>query len=313
MYRIIEWEDRYEVNDRGSSVSPGTSKRKGKLTFIKLKVHGHSQGKGWRRLLRETDRDDALMVFGLFCKLLEMAGDYTGDERDGMFSGEREDDDSPSFILDVPSEQVKYGLDILVRLGWIEAVSPGTPGTPDGPGKLGSSQVKSRQVKSRQDKTRQVKTTDTETGTGKYKKTLSARLTGNGSERPAGASVAESPRQPGPDPDGKLCEAPLLVSPDGPPEKSGPDPEPQTTTPTAPSASKWQLAREEVKAAFGHDAGITKAMSAIAGSVCLSDSARTDEVAEQISQLVTDAKSKGDRPKAYFMGAMQKRFRCVGG
>jgi hypothetical protein len=79
-----------------------------------------------------------------------------------------------------------------------------------------------------------------------------------------------------------------------------------------PSASQWELAREAVRSAFGHDAGIDNAMNDIATSLIASAPARADEAAGQILQLVKDtgAKSKG-KPAAYFMGGLKRKFGCV--
>lgn len=208
------------------------------------------------------------------------------------------DDESPSFILDVPGEQVKYCLGVLVKIGWLEVVSPASPGIPGNSGAL----YNGTELNSTEPNTTEDNSTEKDFNS-----------TGDGSERPAGASVTESPRQSSPDLGGKLPpNAQPQVSPADPPEQSSPDLDAPIATPVTPSVSRWQLTREKVRAAFGHDAGIKKAMNHIATSVCLSDSARTDEVAEQISNLVTEARAKGDRPKAYFMGALKKRFRCVG-
>jgi len=116
-YRIREWNDRYEVDENGREWTPGRPKRRGALTFIRLKVHGKKLGLGWRRLIQRARKARALEVFGLFCKILEIAGDADRDHRNVV---ESENGESLDFILNVPAKQVEFGLQVLLDLGWIE-------------------------------------------------------------------------------------------------------------------------------------------------------------------------------------------------
>jgi hypothetical protein len=115
-YVITEWESRYEVDDKGSSYKDGKAKRSGPLEYIRLKVHGYSIGLGWRKLIAEAGRREAPGVFGIFCKLLEIAGDAKREERGYL-------DDTPEtpihFLLDLDEKQVAAAIKTLCKIGWI--------------------------------------------------------------------------------------------------------------------------------------------------------------------------------------------------
>lgn len=128
-YVIAEWNSRYEVSTKGREWSDGETKRRGPLEYIRLKVHGHSQGLGWRRLLAVAGKDSAA-VFGIFCKLLELAADSERENR-----GYLEDSETTplSFVLGLPEPQVKLALDVCCQLGWIVCETPANP-PPETPG-----------------------------------------------------------------------------------------------------------------------------------------------------------------------------------
>ena len=65
-YRISEWIERYEVGYKGEAAKPGQQLRAGKLAFVRLKVHGHSMGAGFRRLKKITGCEKVYEVFGYF-------------------------------------------------------------------------------------------------------------------------------------------------------------------------------------------------------------------------------------------------------
>jgi len=249
-YQIVEWSRRYEVDERGREWVPGKRKRKGPLVFIRLKVHGRSQGTGWRKLLARAGRGRALMVFGLFCKLLEIAGDHERDER-GRF--EDSAGNGISFILSVPTRQVAFGLQVLADLHWIELV----------PVELGNLPGDSREIPEVPHPTNQPTNTTNQP-------TACARASGDG-------SVSE----------------PVAVR-SSPPVRE-------------PGHSPWALARQAVSAAFGKDPGIEAALTAI-GNALLSDRPGLDQAAGTIRELVSEAKAKGTKPAAYFVGALQKRW-----
>ena len=115
-YSIMDWESRYEVDDKGAPHKSARPKRCGPLEYIRLKVHGRSLGLGWRKLVAQAGRREAPGVFGIFCKLLEIAGDGRRDERGFV------DDTSETplhFLLDLDEKQVSGALAVLCKLGWI--------------------------------------------------------------------------------------------------------------------------------------------------------------------------------------------------
>ena len=77
-----------------------------------------------------------------------------------------------------------------------------------------------------------------------------------------------------------------------------------------PGFSPWALTRQAVSTAFGKDPGIDAALSSIANSL-LSDRPGLDQAAGTIRELVAEAMAKGDKPRAYFMGALHKRWGCT--
>ena len=129
-YRIVEWDERYEVDDKHREWSPGKTKRKGALAFIRLAVHGRSQGAGWRKLVQQAGKAKALAVFGLFCKVLELAGDSQREMR-GMFVDDRDanDENDLAWLLNVPRRQIDAALGIMCDIGWITPLSRKSPET----------------------------------------------------------------------------------------------------------------------------------------------------------------------------------------
>lgn len=119
---IVEWRERYEVSSKGREPGPDDELRAGPLQFIRLKVYGHKQGTGYRRL-KSVAGDRTMEVFGIFCKLLEIAGDQKRGKR-GILLNERDDPataEDLAFILDVPAEQVKYAISVLSdkKVNWL--------------------------------------------------------------------------------------------------------------------------------------------------------------------------------------------------
>ena len=119
-YRITEWDERYEVNEKGRPCHDGDKKRSSPLEYIRLKVHGHSQGLGWRRLIAAVGQKQAPMVFGIFVKLLELAGDY---EREGRGFVEDTQETPLSFVLSLDEEDIRFSLEALCSLKWLQKVA----------------------------------------------------------------------------------------------------------------------------------------------------------------------------------------------
>ncbi len=120
MYQITNWQERYEVSSKGRDAKEGDELRAGPLQFIKLKVHGHSQGTGYRKLLKAAG-PKSMEVFGIFCKFLEIAGNQPCDKR-GMLLNEGDNPASVkdlAFILSIPEKQVKNAIKVLLELTWL--------------------------------------------------------------------------------------------------------------------------------------------------------------------------------------------------
>jgi len=119
-YRIAEWTQRYEVSIKGREPKNGEELRAGPLSYVRLKVYGHRQGAGYRRL-QLASGDRFMEVFGIFCKLLEISGNQTRDHR-GKLLNER---DEPAtigdiaFLLGIPDEQVDFAIAKLCEVGWL--------------------------------------------------------------------------------------------------------------------------------------------------------------------------------------------------
>jgi len=120
MYKINEWQERYEVSIKGREPKSGEELRAGPLVYIRLKVYGHKQGMGYRRL--QVVAGSRLMeVFGIFCKLLEISGNQPRDKRGGLLN----EKDLPAtvedlaFIAGCSNKQMKNGLENLCKVGWI--------------------------------------------------------------------------------------------------------------------------------------------------------------------------------------------------
>lgn len=129
VYRIREWESRYEVNSKNRVWTDGDEKRAGALEYIRLPVSGHLLGKGFRRLNRVAGKN-APAVFGVFVKLLEIAGDNSHDLRGLIveFDGKPMDAASIAETLDWDENTVQKALNTLCDkdLGWVECVeAPG--------------------------------------------------------------------------------------------------------------------------------------------------------------------------------------------
>ena len=116
-YQVVDWDERYEVDEKGGVWAPGKQKRHGPIKFIRHKVHGKSLGLGWRKLIQVAGRRNAPGVFGIFAKLLEISGDTDGDER-GTF--EDSPDYSLAFMLDLDEEDIENALSVLCKIGWIK-------------------------------------------------------------------------------------------------------------------------------------------------------------------------------------------------
>lgn len=109
-YYVREWDQRYEVDSKGRALQDKFPKRAGPLEYVRLKVNGRSLGIGWRRLIQVAGVREAPGVFGIFCKILEVAADAGRNERGYV-------DDTPdnplAFVLGLDPEQVANALAVL--------------------------------------------------------------------------------------------------------------------------------------------------------------------------------------------------------
>jgi hypothetical protein len=120
MYQITEWRERYEVSLKGREPKDGEELRAGPLLYVRLKVYGHRQGAGYRRL-HQLCGDRSLEVFGIFCKLLEISGNQPREKR-GSLLNEKDEAATISdlaFIVGVTDDQAVFAVESLCQLGWI--------------------------------------------------------------------------------------------------------------------------------------------------------------------------------------------------
>lgn len=125
---IADWQ-RYEPDPHsGGTVAP--------LKWVRIEVHGHSQGPGWRRLQRRA-RDDMAATFGLFIKLLEIAADERREHRNGLIRVERGGQPATlediAFDLDFDLDAVRRWMAFLVERGWILDMPDGQKPLPHDP------------------------------------------------------------------------------------------------------------------------------------------------------------------------------------
>jgi hypothetical protein len=121
-YKITEWLERYEVNSKGQPARTGDELRAKPLDYIRQKANGRKQGEGYRRLLNVAGRENAMQVFGIFLKCLEIAGDAKRGER-GILPPIPE----LSFLIDVPESQVKNAIEVMIKLNWISENAGNSP------------------------------------------------------------------------------------------------------------------------------------------------------------------------------------------
>lgn len=133
MIRIARWAELYEVNEKGAAWREGQAKRRGHLDYIRLRVNGAGWSQGYREFLAVAKPKKAAMAFGVFCKLLEVAGDQCSDDR-GVIRNRL---GGPATATDVAKMtgfsggNVEEALNILSSpsVGWVEHDGASAPGT----------------------------------------------------------------------------------------------------------------------------------------------------------------------------------------
>ena len=123
MYQIVDWRKRYEVSIKGREITDDEEElRKGPLAYVRLKVHGHQQGAGYRKLQKLAGKR-FMEVFGIFCKLLEISGN-AGREHRGTLTNEREEPASIgdlAWIIGIPEESMQFAANVLCEVNWISS------------------------------------------------------------------------------------------------------------------------------------------------------------------------------------------------
>ena len=144
MYKITQWDSRYEVNSSGDPYKPGSKQgiRSTSLLYVRAKVHGRQLGTGMRKL-QAIAGDRHNEVFGLFMRFLEIAGDAGRGRRGHLLNSDDLDDPATpkdlAFILNSPQDQIEYALTKLIEVGWISGDSGKRPELPETPGTSGNS------------------------------------------------------------------------------------------------------------------------------------------------------------------------------
>lgn len=120
VYCIVDWDTRYEVSEKGTEYRPG-DRKKANLKYVRLAVHGKSEGVGWKRLRRAVGDANTLAAFGLFSKLLELAADQEREFR-GFLLDEQKHPASAEYmemLWGIPQDIISQYLPKLVEIGWI--------------------------------------------------------------------------------------------------------------------------------------------------------------------------------------------------
>lgn len=122
MYRIAEWKQRYEVNDKGDPAKDGDKLRVKPLDYIRSKVFGRARGAGFGAMQRLAG-PRAYEVFGMFHKFLEIAGCEESERRGVLLNarGEPATIEDLAFILGSTVKKVEFTLQVLSdkRVGWL--------------------------------------------------------------------------------------------------------------------------------------------------------------------------------------------------
>ena len=133
VYRIAEWQRRYEITTKQTKASddtPAEHLRKKPHEFIRWKVFGHNLGPGYRRIVKKAWRQGSLnelAIIGLFGKLLEIAGDQAQPAFRGWILDHDQqpmDHNSIAELLDIEEKGLlKDAIAVLVDVGWVELLT----------------------------------------------------------------------------------------------------------------------------------------------------------------------------------------------
>lgn len=151
-YRIVEWQRRYEVTNKGRAAdenTPMTNLRKSSLDYVRSKVYGHSIGPAFHTIIDRAyipGQINEFAVFGLFCKLAELAADQRREYRGWILDKDQQPMGAVEICKLFHIQEIKliqHALDLLCHreVGWLEmAEFPDISGTsricPEKPGDL---------------------------------------------------------------------------------------------------------------------------------------------------------------------------------
>jgi len=122
-YRITDWDKNYEVTKDGK---PATEKskniRKTSLSYVRLAVQGHNPSMSYREMLQKA-AGKGMMVFGVFCKLLELAGNQPREYRGWLLDtkGRPLTVERIAFALCCDTSDIDFALQVLTDkdIGWV--------------------------------------------------------------------------------------------------------------------------------------------------------------------------------------------------
>ena len=123
-YKITDWAEKFEVSCDGKVWRPDSKagKRKTGLDYIRCPVLGLNWPQAWR-IFQEAAGTEADRVFGLYIKLLEIAGSRSAEER-GWVLDDFARTMGPVTIaknLGFDPKNVLFALDILIyKVGWVQ-------------------------------------------------------------------------------------------------------------------------------------------------------------------------------------------------
>lgn len=83
VYKVVRWDTRYDVTDKGRKWEPGMAKRAGPLNYTRTKVQGRRPGPTYKRLAKMAGKGKISACIAVFEKLCDLAADLPADIRDG--------------------------------------------------------------------------------------------------------------------------------------------------------------------------------------------------------------------------------------
>ena len=124
-YYILDWLETYEVNKHGKAAKSDEILRVHPLRYVRLKVNGHSQRPGYRRIEQIVKTRARLEgVWAVWCKLLEMAANQVRKYRGWILT----DRQKPAMAKDIAfftgfrEKTIQMALDLLSNpeVAWLE-------------------------------------------------------------------------------------------------------------------------------------------------------------------------------------------------